>query len=263
MAGRKYHGPDIVAKRLKVTGIVGEHKPLPKGRSRYSAVIGSGALGTGSRVPTPTKAEVDEVARQAREFRTSAGRKRTVTRGEAKWAAESNLYQQAHDRDEAFRQRMRRSNRGPYRISKRQVTPSAVGKRLVDEQKHTSMVRLLGATAGMSAIAYGGSRSRVLGHGLRMGAANEGLDPGVRRALTAAERSRRMIEQSTRPLGAGAGYGIGKLPKTVREALEGVPKPLRPATASLAGAILLNHSRPVTRKTYHPVVMVDSGRTNG
>jgi hypothetical protein len=128
-----------------------------------------------------------------------------------------------------------------------------VGKRLVDEETHFSLPRAAMAGSGMAAIAWGGSRSKALGRGLRAGAGHGRIDPRVRRALETAERTRHMIQTETEPLGRIAGRGIGRMPQPLRLALHEVPQPLRPATASLAGAILVQHASPVRRKTYTPV----------
>lgn len=129
-----------------------------------------------------------------------------------------------------------------------------IGKRLVDEETRTSVVHGIGVGAGMGAIAWGGSRSKMLSRGLRANAASMEHSPGVRRTLAAAERARASMERATEPLGRAAGVGFGRMPPPVRHALQTVPLPLRPATAGLAGAILVQHARPIRRKTYSPVV---------
>lgn len=129
-----------------------------------------------------------------------------------------------------------------------------VGKRLVDEERHTSIPRLVGMGAGMGAIAWGGSRSKMLRRALREGGANGKLDPRVRHALNLAEHTRQSLETTTSPLGRVTGRGVGRMPAPLKTALNDVPRSLRPATATLAGAILVQHARPVRQSTYSPVV---------
>lgn len=137
----------------------------------------------------------------------------------------------------------------------RRVAPPAVGKRLVDEERRTSIPRLLAAGTGMGAIAWGGSRVKVLGRGLRLGASHPDIKVGIRRAFHTAELARAHTEQASRPLGAMAGRGFGHLPQNVRASLNNVPPGLRPATSALVGAIMVENARPVRRSTYRPVVM--------
>lgn len=136
----------------------------------------------------------------------------------------------------------------------RRVAPSNVGKRLVDEERHTSLPRLLAAGTGMGAIAWGGSRFRTLGRGLRLGASHPDIDQGLRRAFHAAEVARAHTESATTPLGRMAGRGYGHLPLPVKRSLDNVPPNLRPATSALVGAIMVDQARPVRRTTYRPVV---------
>lgn len=135
----------------------------------------------------------------------------------------------------------------------RRVAPTNVGKRLVDEERHTSIPRALAAGAGLGAMAWGGSRMKYLGRGLRLGATHPDIDMSLRRVFTAAEVARRSTEHATRPLGAMAGRGFGHLPPNVRASLENVPQPLRPATSALVGAIMIENARPIRRNTYRPV----------
>lgn len=145
--------------------------------------------------------------------------------------------------------------RGNVRVAGRTNRGAAnVGKRLVDEQTKTSVAHLAGVGTGMAAIAWGGSRSKGLRRALRAGGASPELDPSVRRALNLAEHTRQGIEHSTEGLGRVTGRGIGRMPGPLRNALNEVPRSLRPATATLAGAILVQHSQPVRRKSYSPVV---------
>lgn len=128
-----------------------------------------------------------------------------------------------------------------------------VRKRLVDEERKTSLPRALVAGSGMGAIAWGGSRMRVLGRGLRLGASHPDIEPGLRRVFVAAETARAATEKTTSPLGRITGRGFGHLPSPVRRTLDDVPRPLRPAASALVGAIMVHEARPVHRNVYHPV----------
>lgn len=129
-------------------------------------------------------------------------------------------------------------------------------KRLVEEEKHTSIPRAIGLGTGIGSIAWGGSRLRYLGPTLRAGKEiTEPVAPGVSAVLRHAERARSGVERGTSRLGAGFGHGVGRLPQGVRDSLLKVPPELRAPTAVLAGAILVRHSRPVRHESYRPVYM--------
>ena len=117
-------------------------------------------------------------------------------------------------------------------------------------QKKTQPGRALEFTGGAAAVAWGAPRLKMVGpaiqHGAKLAQQHGGAD-AARATVMAADTARAALIAGTRPL-----EQIRRL-KRVNHLVETIPRPLRPAVATVAGALLAAHAIPVRRDEFIPV----------
>jgi len=123
-------------------------------------------------------------------------------------------------------------------------------KKLYVRDQQTSMTHLLGAGAGLALGAWGFGRSRMVGAALGRGikVAQGHQNPYAIQALQAAQSLQGVLARGTAP-----GERALRQIRAVDQAVSRVPSALRPEIALAAGTLLVGHSRPIRRESYHPV----------
>lgn len=118
-------------------------------------------------------------------------------------------------------------------------------------QTKTHPFRAAEFAGGAFLALHGGSRLKMLGPALQHGAKlveRFGGADAAERALRAAMTARAATIAGTGRVSRGA-----KQVDEVNHLVESVPKPLRPAVATTAGALLMGHAMPVRSQTFTPV----------
>jgi len=123
-------------------------------------------------------------------------------------------------------------------------------EKLYVRDQQTSMTHLLGAAAGLGLGAWGFGRSRMVGAALGRGikVAQGHQNPYAIQALQAAQSLQGVLARGTAP-----GERALRQIRAVDQAVSRVPSALRPEIALAAGTLLVGHSRPIRRESYHPV----------
>lgn len=123
-----------------------------------------------------------------------------------------------------------------------------VGKSLYARDRQTSVTRGAETALGAGLLAYGVPRLRMTSQLIARGAKAAKTNHRAQEALVAAEAARIVLEQAT-----ARGAIQARRIRAVDRAVTQVPESLRPAVATLAGAMLGAHAHPVRRDTYRPV----------
>jgi hypothetical protein len=120
--------------------------------------------------------------------------------------------------------------------------------KLYERDRRVSPVRAVGLTAGVGALAWGAPRSRLVRNQLRVQGARTDIGPNVKGVLNLAEGARSSLQHH-----GDAAIAAAHWPDALRDAIERVPASIRPEVATIAGAILVSHSRPVVQTRYRQV----------
>lgn len=125
-----------------------------------------------------------------------------------------------------------------------------VGKSLYVRDRQTSMTGLATTGAGLALGAWGLGRSGMIGRALSMGVkqATRRQNPYALTALQTAQAAQGVLRHGTAP-----GERALRQIRAVDRAVSRVPSAIRPEIALAAGTLLVGHSRPIRRDTYHPV----------
>lgn len=132
---------------------------------------------------------------------------------------------------------------------KEKASKADVSKLYVRDQE-TSLPHLIGAGAGLALGAWGFGRSRMvgaaLGRGIKMAQGHQNHTAVA--ALQQAQALQGILARGTAP-----GERALRQIRSVDQAVSRVPAALRPEIALAAGTLLVGHSRPIRRESYHPV----------
>lgn len=126
----------------------------------------------------------------------------------------------------------------------------SVGKALYQREETLSPSRALGLGVGSVLAAYGIGHSKMVGRGIARGVkmAQRGEYHGVADALQRAQAARGSIR-----VGMAPGEAAVRRIHALNEAIELVPRAIRPEVALVAGTMLAARSMPVHRTNYRPV----------
>ena len=117
-------------------------------------------------------------------------------------------------------------------------------------ERRTDLTRVAEAGVGTGLAAYGLSRMRMVGSLARYGARiaeRQGAKPkDVERVMSAAAAVGRGVRTAT-----GAGESQVRRVRVLNNAVEQIPLALRPAVATTAGVMLVQHARPVRQDRFH------------
>ena len=137
---------------------------------------------------------------------------------------------------------------GGLLMSRRKVNKAL----LYERDKHTSLLHAAGATAGLGLAAWGVPRHKFLGPALA-----HGVKQATKHESQAALEALRLAETAANSLRDVTGRGERRL-RTIQhldQAINRVPRAIRPEVATAAGVLLVGHSRPVRRERYTPVLV--------
>lgn len=145
-----------------------------------------------------------------------------------------------------------RAGRVQRLATRRSVDLERVGKSLYEGETKTSLPRAVGATTGTALLAWGVPRHRMLGPALA-----RGVKAATRHESEAALEALRLAEQAAGTLRDVTARGERKLRtiNRVNDAIDRVPRAIRPEVATAAGLLLVGHSHPVRQKRYTPVLV--------
>lgn len=123
-------------------------------------------------------------------------------------------------------------------------------RKLYVQDTKASPVRLLESAAGVGLAAWGLGRSpmvgRALGRGLKM--ARNSNNAYAVEALQRAQSAQGVLGRATAP-----GERALRSVRAVDQAINRVPRALRPDIALAAGTLLVGHAAPIRQRSYHPV----------
>lgn len=125
-----------------------------------------------------------------------------------------------------------------------------VRKALYQREERTSPTRALGFLAGGTLAAYGFGHSKMVGSAIARGVkmAQRGEYDGVAEAMQRANAARGSLRAGMAP-----GEAAIRRVKALNDAIERVPRAVRPEVALVAGTMLAGHATPVRRTHYRPV----------
>lgn len=118
------------------------------------------------------------------------------------------------------------------------------GDQLYRRERRVSPWRATEAIAGVTLATAGGSRLKMVGAGLRAGTR---LSGNKKLPFERAQSVRNAAQRGTRQVGPTM-----RRNNTVSGAMDLIPGRLRPAAATVGGAAMIGHARPVTRDKYVP-----------